>query len=235
VKAILLAAGRGERMRPLTDVTPKPLLEAGGRSLIEWQIRRLAAAGISDIAVNVSHLGEQITAALGDGQSLGVRVRYSREPSALETAGGIALALTLLGDGCFVATNADIYCDFDYSRLNEIARRMTGPAEPATLAHLVLVANPEHHPKGDFALADSGRLIPGDAERLTFSGIGVYRPEFFSTMVPGERRALGPMLHAAAARGEVTGERFDGLWMDIGTPERLEKLRMRVRGSDGTG
>lgn len=223
-------------MRPLTDVTPKPLLEAGGRSLIEWQIRRLAAAGIADIAINVSHFGEQIVAALGDGHSLGVRVRYSHEPAALETAGGIALALSLLGEGCFLAINADIYCDFDYSRLAEVARRMTcASAQPSTLAHLVLVANPEHHPQGDFTLADSGRLIDGEGERLTFSGIGVYRPEFFSAIVPGERRALGPMLHAAAARGEITAERFDGLWMDIGTPERLEKLRMLVRGNDGSG
>lgn len=232
MKAILLAAGRGERMRPLTDVTPKPLLDAGGRSLIEWQIRRLAAAGITDIAVNVSHLGGQIVAALGDGHALGVRIRYSDEPTALETAGGIALALPLLGDHCFVATNADIYCDFDYSRLVVAARAMATEPVARRVAHLVLVPNPEHHPKGDFVLGSSGRLIGGDGERLTFSGIGVYRPEFFASILPGERCALGPLLHAAVARGTVTAERHGGLWMDIGTPERLDQLRALVRRND---
>lgn len=220
-------------MRPLTDATPKPLLEAGGRSLIEWQIRRLVAAGISDIVVNIAHLGERIVTALGDGHALGVRVRYSHEATALETAGGIALALPSLGEGCFVATNADVYCDFDYSVLDRAARRLTCDSNPAQLAHLVLVPNPEHHPKGDFALSPAGQLTAAHGERLTFSGIGVYRPEFFSAVVPGERRALGPMLHAAVARGEVTGERFDGLWMDIGTPARLELLRERLRARDG--
>lgn len=230
MKAILLAAGRGERMRPLTDVTPKPLLDAGGRSLIEWQIRRLAAAGIREIAVNVSHLGGQIVTALGEGHAFGVRIRYSDEPTALETAGGIALALPLLGEHCFVATNADIYCDFDYSRLVDVARAMASESGPTTAAHLVLVPNPDHHPQGDFVLGPAGRLVDGDGERLTFSGIGVYRPEFFASIVPGERRALGPMLHAAVARGEITGEMHRGLWMDIGTPERLEQLRALVRG-----
>lgn len=212
-------------MRPLTDRVPKPLLEAGGRSLIEWQIRRLAAAGIRELAVNVSHLGEQIVAALGDGHGLGVRLSYSREPVALETAGGVALALTLLGDGCFVATNADVYCEFDFSRLAEVARGMASTPHGGPLAHLVLVPNPEHHPGGDFALTASGRVTRACGGRLTFSGIGVYRPEFFAAVVPGERKALGPMLHEAVERGEVTGERFDGLWMDVGTPERLECLR----------
>jgi MurNAc alpha-1-phosphate uridylyltransferase len=226
LKAILLAAGRGERMRPLTDTTPKPLLEAGGRSLIAWQLRRLAAAGISEVAVNVCHLGEQIVAAIGDGSSVGVRVRYSREATALETAGGIALAGPLLGEDCFIVTNADIYCEFDYSRLVDAARRMSAAG---AAAHLVLVPNPEHHPAGDFTLDASGRLRAGDGERLTYSGIGLYRADFFAAVVPGERRALGPLLHGAVARGEVTGERYDGLWMDIGTPERLERLRALIR------
>lgn len=232
MKAIVLAAGRGERMRPLTDVTPKPLLEAGGRSLIEWQIVRLAAAGIVDIAVNVSHLGDQIVAALGEGHALGVRLHYSHEPTALETAGGIALVLPLLGPEGFVATNADIYCDFDYSRLTRVADEMASAPGPKTLAHLVMVPNPDHHPDGDFVLDPSGRLIDDTGgDRLTFSGIGLYRPEFFASVVPGERRALGPMLRAAMARGEVTGERHAGLWMDIGTPERLDQLRARLSGS----
>jgi len=225
VKAIVLAAGRGERMRPLTDHTPKPLLEAGGRSLVEWQILRLVHAGIREIVVNVSHLGEQIAAALGTGDRLGARIAYSREPVALETAGGIALALPMLGERAFVAVNADIYCEFDFAALTRVAEHMEADNGERASAHLVLIPNPEHHPQGDFGLDARGRVDGAAQARLTFSGIGVYHPTFFAGIAAGERRALGPMLHAAAARGRLTGERFDGLWMDIGTPERLAQLR----------
>ncbi|RPI47559.1 MAG: nucleotidyltransferase family protein [Betaproteobacteria bacterium] len=230
MKAIVLAAGRGDRMRPLTDRIPKPLLRAGGRTLIEWQILRLVRAGVRDIVVNVSHLGEKIVAALADGTHLGARIEYSREPVALETAGGIALAMCSLGTGPFLAVNADIYCDFDYRRLAQTIETMQSADAPA-LAHLVLVGNPDHHPKGDFVLGADGRLRAGACRRLTFSGIGVYRQEFFAGIAPGERKAVGPMLHAAIERGCVFGERYDGVWMDIGTPERLNRLRVML--SDG--
>lgn len=212
-------------MRPMTDHTPKPLLEAGGRTLIEWQIIRLVDAGIREVVVNVSHLGEQIVAALGEGNRLGARISYSREPTALETAGGIALALPMLGERAFVAVNADVYCDFDFAALAQIAMRMDADRAGRNQAHLVLVPNPDHHPRGDFALDCSGRVGESPDGRLTFSGIGVYEPAFFAGIAAGERRALGPMLHAAAGRGELTGQRFDGRWMDIGTPARLAHLR----------
>ena len=220
----MLAAGRGERLRPLTDRIPKPLLSAGGRTLIEWQIQRLAQAGIREIVVNVAHLGEQIIATLGGGRQYGVQIRYSREQQALETAGGIALALPALGGAPFVAVNADIFCDFDYASLARVGESLHTGAS-STWAHLVLVPNPEHHSRGDFALTEAGRLSAGNTNRLTFSGIGVYRPEFFAGIGPGERRALGPMLHEAVGEGRVSGERHGGVWLDIGTPERLRQLR----------
>lgn len=232
MKAILLAAGRGERMRPLTDTVPKPLLRAGGRSLIEWQVLRLVAAGITDIVVNVSHLGEQIVAALSDGARLGARIVYSREAIALETAGGIALALPLLGAGPFLAVNADIYCELDYRGFAPaIALLQDGASE--RLAHLVLVDNPAHHTAGDFVLGPQGRLASGASGRLTFSGIGVYRPELFAGIRAGERRALGPMLYAAIDQGHVYGEHFLGRWMDIGTPQRLHELQALLENESG--
>ena len=219
-------------MRPLTDRIPKPLLRAGGRSLIEWQISRLTQAGIREIVVNVSHLGDQIMAALSDGARLGAKIEYSVEPIALETAGGIALALTKLDPGPFIAVNADIYCEFDFARLWRAADLMR--CDPTLWAHLVLVSNPDHHPGGDFTLGQAGRLEHTGSSRLTFSGIGVYRPELFAEIVPGERKALGPMLHTAIEQNRVNGERYDGLWMDIGTPDRLRKLEA-VLGASETG
>ena len=224
MKAMVLAAGRGERMRPLTDTVPKPLLRAGGASLIEWQIRRLAEAGIRDLVVNVSHLADAIVAALGDGARLGTRIAYSREPEALETAGGIANALALLGSDPFLAVNADVYCEYDYGRLPAALQRLEAHGTDWQ-AYLVLVPNPPHHPHGDFSLAPDGTVRDGQGERLTFAGIGAYRPSFFAGVAPGSRRPLGPMLHEAAAAGRVHGERFDGRWMDIGTPQRLQALR----------
>jgi MurNAc alpha-1-phosphate uridylyltransferase len=216
---MVLAAGRGERMRPLTDRTPKPLLRVAGRALIEHVILRLHRAGIRDLVINHAWLGEQIVDALGDGQRLGVRIRYSPEPAgALDTGGGIHQALPLLGPGPFVVCNADVWCDYDFARLR---------LDPGSLCHLVLVANPPHHPRGDFRLED-GRVAGGGSPRLTFSGIGMYRPELFSARQPG-RYPLAPLLREAMARGGVTGELHPGCWSDVGTPERLAAIDAAVR------
>lgn len=210
---MILAAGRGERMRPLTDAIPKPLLPAGGRCLIEHHLEALAAAGIRDVVVNHAHLGAQIEAALGDGTAYGLRIRYSPEAEALETGGGIFRALPLLGPGPFLVVNGDIWTDYDPGRLR---------IADTDLAHLVLVDNPPHHPAGDFVLA-GGRVRPEGAPRLTFSGIGAYRPALFSGCTPG-RFPLAPLLRAAMGRDAVGGEHFAGRWVDVGTPERLAAL-----------
>lgn len=216
MRAMLLAAGRGERMRPLTDATPKALLRAGGTPLIERLIGRLAGEGYTDLVVNHAHLGALIEAALGDGSRFGVRIRYSPEREALETAGGIANALALLGPAPFLVVNADLHADYPFARLR-------GALADAAQAHLVLIDNPPHHPGGDFALVGD-RVANEGAAPLTFSGIGVYRPELFDGIAPGTRAALAPVLRAAAARGRVTGERYTGRWVDVGTPERLARL-----------
>jgi MurNAc alpha-1-phosphate uridylyltransferase len=224
MRAIILAAGRGERMRPLSDRVPKPLLRAGGASLIERQIGRLAAAGMREIVVNVSHLAQAIVAALGDGTGLGVRLHYSHEPAALETAGGIAQALPWLEGEAFVAVNGDIYCEYDYACLRRAAERLR-EAHPDWLAHLVLVPNPAHHPQGDFTLDAGGRVGANASGRLTFSGIGLYRPQLFAGIAAGARAPLAPLLYAAAAQGRLHGEFFRGRWIDVGTPQRLAELR----------
>jgi MurNAc alpha-1-phosphate uridylyltransferase len=216
MKAMILAAGRGERMRPLTDHTPKPLLQAGGKPLIVWHIERLAQAGFRELVINHAHLGRQIEEALGGGERWGVRISYSDEGKALETAGGIAKALPLLGDRPFLVVNGDVYTDYDFERLR--SQPMEGVA-----AHLVLVDNPPQHPAGDFGLAD-GKLVEQGEERLTFSGIGVYRPEFFASVAPGAKAKLAPLLFAALASGQVTAEHYRGVWVDVGTPERLQAL-----------
>jgi MurNAc alpha-1-phosphate uridylyltransferase len=217
---MILAAGRGERMRPLTDHTPKALLEAGGRPLIVHLIERLADAGYAELVINVSHLAARIEQALGDGSRYGVRIAYSREEQALETGGGIARALPLLGPGPFAAVNSDIYCDYDFRGLAAAARAIE---EGALDAHLVMVDNPSHHPRGDFALR-GGRLAPGGAARLTFSGIGAYSPALFRSVARGARCPLAALLTPAIALGRVGGERHAGLWMDVGTPQRLREL-----------
>jgi MurNAc alpha-1-phosphate uridylyltransferase len=218
---MILAAGRGERMRPLTDRTPKPLLPVAGQPLIVWHIERLAKAGFRDVVINHAHLGDQIEALLGDGEAWGVRIQYSEEPAgALETAGGIANALPLLGSEPFLVINGDIFCDWDVSR----ARSALADGE---LAHLVLVPNPHHHPHGDFALVD-GRVGHGGA-KLTFAGIGVYRPELFGAIARGEVAKLAPLLDAAIAAGRVCGELHAGRWVDVGTPERLATLDADLR------
>lgn len=228
MKAIVLAAGRGERMRPLTDRVPKPLLKAGGRSLIEWQITRLVRGGFADIVVNVSHFAGQIEHSLGTGARLGADIRYSHEPVALETAGGIAQALPLLGGEAFLAVAADIYCEYDYARLAPIA---TALSSDPWAAYLVLVDNPEHHPDGDFSLSADGVVHSAATGRLTFSGIGVYRPRLFAGIAAGERRSLGPLLHSHAAVADVRGEHFAGMWLDVGTPQRLAQLQALLGGA----
>lgn len=228
MKALIFAAGKGERLRPLTLHTPKPLLDiGGGLTLIERHLERLAAVGVRDIVINTSWLAEQFPAALGDGAHWGLRIVYSFEGAEpLETGGGMLNALPLLGDAPFLLVNGDIFTDLDFAQL---------PHEPAGLAHLVLIDNPEHHPGGDFVLRADGRL-DSDAmtARLTYSGIGVFRPALLdrwhetvpdtaSGSVP--RFPLSPLLRAAMRRSEITGEHHRGLWTDVGTPERLDDVR----------
>jgi MurNAc alpha-1-phosphate uridylyltransferase len=222
---MLLAAGRGERMRPLTDRTPKPLLPVGGTPLILWHIERLARAGMRDIVINHAHLGDQIEALLGSGEAWGVRITYSEEPTgALETAGGIANALPLLGDTPFLVINGDIFCDWDVVRASTVLAT-------TDLAHLVLAPNPSHHAAGDFTLADgkvgAAEARPsetGDTAKLTFTGIGIYRPELFAGITRGSVAKLAPLLREAMDAGRVTGELHKGRWVDVGTPERLRAL-----------
>lgn len=225
MKAMILAAGRGERMRPLTDHTPKSLLRVDGRPLISLTINALRQAGVRDVVINLAHLGEQIAGALGDGSALGVSIAYSRETAALETGGGIAHALPLLGAVPFIAVNGDVYSDYDFSALTAAAQ---GLHEHGPLAHLVLVANPPHHPGGDFGLA-AGRLTAGPGPRYTFSGIGAYHPALFAGIAAGAKVRLADLLYAGIARGQVTGELYCGRWHDVGTPERLAELDCALR------
>jgi len=220
MRAMILAAGRGERMRPLTDACPKPLLRVGGRALIEWQLLALRRAGIVDVVINHAHLGSMIEAALGDGARWGLRIRYSAEGEALETAGGIARALPLLGEGPFLVTAGDVYTDFEPGRALTIAAQMRA----ADLsAWCVLIANPAHNPGGDFALRD-GLLRPDGSPRLTFSGIGVYCADLFAGIASGAKAPLAPLLRDAAARARAGAEYFGGRWTDVGTPQRLAEL-----------
>ena len=220
MKAMILAAGRGERMRPLTDRTPKPLLPVAGKPLIVWHLERLARAGVRDIVINLAHLGEQVEALLGDGDAWGVTIRYSPEPpGALETAGGIAAALPLLGEEPFLVVNGDIYCDIDFKTVSM--------ADDPDIAHLVLVANPDHHRQGDFGL--EGTRVTTAGPLLTFAGIGVYRPHLFATIAAGTRAGLAPLLRAAIADGRVSGQQHGGRWVDVGTPQRLTDLDTELR------
>ena len=221
MKAFILAAGRGERMRPLTDHIPKPLLMAGGKPLIVWHLERLAAAGFREIVINHAHLGEQIEATLGDGSRWGLSIQYSPEPpGALETAGGIAAALPLLGEAPFLVVNGDIYCDWDFSRAGRLADRP---------AHLVMVANPAHHRGGDFALDGERVVLAEGGQTLTYAGIAVFSPTFFATVRRGAVMKLRPLLDAAIAAGTLTGERHAGRWVDVGTPQRLAELDTELR------
>jgi MurNAc alpha-1-phosphate uridylyltransferase len=232
-KAMIFAAGRGERMRPLTDHTPKPLLEVGGKPLIVWQIERLARAGLRTIVINHAWLGERIEATLGDGSRWGVQLRYSAEQEALETAGGIAQALPLLEDGeageIFVGVAGDVYADFDYSSLHAHAQRLS--AQPEAGMHLVMVPNPSFHPAGDFGLVDG--LVSLDAQaRLTFGSIALYDTRMFRGLPRGTRRALTPYYVETIGRGLASGELYNGLWENVGTPAQLEALNAQLRLTD---
>jgi MurNAc alpha-1-phosphate uridylyltransferase len=220
MKAMILAAGRGERLRPLTETTPKPLLDVAGRPLIGWHLERLARCGLREVVINISHLAEQIVAALGDGARYGLRIAYSREREPLETAGGIAYARGLLGEEPFLLVNGDVYCEVDFSRL--AARRLNGG-----LAHLVLIPNPPHHPKGDFTL-DDGLVGNAPAPRYTYSGIAVMSPALVANVTPGDKAPLAPLLREAAERARITGELYAGAWQDVGTAERLAGLRQHL-------
>jgi MurNAc alpha-1-phosphate uridylyltransferase len=220
MKAMLLAAGRGERLRPLTDDIPKALVEAGGKPLIAWHLERLARAGFREAVINVSHLGERILERLGDGARYGLRLHYSRERERLETAGGIANALPLLGREPFLLVNADVYCECDFSRLMKVQLG-------ERLAHLLLVPNPPHRPAGDFSLRD-GRVSDEAAPRYTYAGVAVMAPELVQAVKPGEKAPLAPFLYDAAARGRLGGELYQGLWQDVGTVERLAELEARL-------
>lgn len=220
MRAMILAAGRGERMRPLTDERPKPLLTAGGRPLIDRHLEALAQAGFTDVVINLAWLGDAIRAHVGDGSAWRLRVQYSEEGErGLETLGGIVRALPLLGDAPFVVVNGDVFTDYPLARLRP----------PDALAHLVLVDNPPQHAGGDFALT-GGRVRASDGQRLTFAGIGVYRPELFHGQSDGPA-PLGPLLREAIARGQVSGEHYRGVWQDIGTPERLAALDAALAGA----
>jgi MurNAc alpha-1-phosphate uridylyltransferase len=220
MKAMLLAAGRGERMRPLTDTCPKPLLLVAGKPLIVWHLERSARAGIVDVVINLSWLGEMIAAALGDGTQFGLRIQYSREPwPALETGGGLLQALPMLGEGPFLLVNGDVYTDVDFAALRIAAN---------DLAQLVLVPNPEHNQKGDFWLAPDGRIAAQGDLRLTYSGVALLRPELFAGAQPG-RFPLLPWLLRALDAGRLGGQQHAGEWLDIGTPERLAQLDAKLQ------
>lgn len=228
MKAMILAAGLGTRMRPLTDHLPKPLLEVGGKPLITWHIENLVRAGITDLVINHAWLGDKLEAALGDGRALGARIAWSPEGEPLETAGGLIKALPLLGSEPFLVVNGDIWLRYDFAHLR------TGFAHTDKLAHLVLVGNPAHNPGGDFAL--DGRMFAGvectvrneGEPRFTFAGVSVLSPRLFAGLPEG-KRALAPLLRAAITREQVTGEYFAGPWVDVGTPQRLAELDQQIR------
>lgn len=227
MKAMILAAGRGERMRPLTDKLPKPLLEVNGVPLILHHINRLKSAGISEVIINTAWLAEKIVNKLGDGQQFGVSIKYSNEPDgALETAGGICTALPMFAeaDEPFIVVNGDVYTDIDFQLLPALA--------DDCIAHLFLVANPEHNPSGDFALESSQVLNKSkDAQTYTYSGIGLYRPSFFASCKANQTAALGPLLRQFADQGKIQGSLWQGLWTDVGTPARLAALQSNKKGN----
>jgi N-acetyl-alpha-D-muramate 1-phosphate uridylyltransferase len=219
MKAMVLAAGRGERLRPLTDRIPKPLIEVGGKPLLAWHLQHIAAAGVREVVINVAYLGAEIVQQFGDGDRYGLRIQWSQEPEPLETAGGLAYARELLGASPFLLVNADIWCDFDLARLAQ--HRLEG-----RVAHLVLIPNPPHNSKGDFSLRD-GYVGNEAAPRYTYAGIAVISPQLVAGVHPGTRAPLAPYLREAAGRGAITGEVHAGEWHDAGTAERLATLQRR--------
>jgi MurNAc alpha-1-phosphate uridylyltransferase len=220
MKAMLLAAGRGERLRPLTDRIPKPLVPVAGKPLIAWHLERLAASGCREVVANVSHLGQQIVDYVGDGERFNLCVRFSREAEPLETAGGIAQALPLLGREPFLLVNGDIYCEIDF-------RPLLSHALGDNLAHLVLVPNPPQHPKGDFSL-DGGVIGNDGTPRYTYAGVAVMSPRLVESVNRGDKAPLAPLLRTAAGQRRISGERFGGLWQDVGTAERLAELEAQL-------
>ncbi|WP_397475297.1 N-acetylmuramate alpha-1-phosphate uridylyltransferase MurU [Pusillimonas sp.] len=220
--AMILAAGRGERMRPLTDTQPKPLLKVAGRSLIEWHIKRLVDAGITQVVINHAWLGGQIEETLGDGRRYGAQITYSAETTALETAGGIAKALPQLGNDPFLVLNGDVWCDWNPAQAADVASMLRARS---LQAWLLLTDNPAHHPDGDFSLGADGVLSDAQpADTLTFTGIGVYCPELFAATPTDQPAPLAPLLYEAIRQRRVVGEHYNGLWMDVGTPQRLAEL-----------
>ena len=224
--AMILAAGRGERMRPLTDTLPKPLIPVAGKPLIQWHIEKLAAAGIHEIVINHAWLGERLEDTLRDGRQFGVNIRYSAEAVALETAGGIATALPLLGTAPFLVMNGDIWCDWQPAQAFDIARSLTDSTKEAWL---LLVPNPDHHPNGDFGLTASGLVSEQTHNKHTFAGIGVYQPSLFGQTPANKPAKLAPLLREAMARQTVCGQLHAGAWIDVGTPERLNTLECMLR------
>jgi N-acetyl-alpha-D-muramate 1-phosphate uridylyltransferase len=219
MKAMILAAGLGTRMRPLTDRCPKPLLPVAGKPLIVHHLERLAAVGIREVVINVSYRAEQIVEALGDGSAFDVAIAWSREETPIETGGGILRALPLLGESPFLLINGDIWCDFDPASL---------PSLDDDLAHLVLVDNPDHHPRGDFHLTPTGRVLEQGEPRLTFAGVSLLDPALVANQAPGAF-PLAPLLREAMSAGRVGGSHHRGAWVDVGTPERLAQLDQRLR------
>lgn len=225
MKAMILAAGRGERMRPLTDVLPKPLLPVAGKPLIRYHLEALSAAGVKDIVINHAWLGHLLPLHLGSGQDLGLYLQYSDEGAeGLETAGGIKKALPLLGDAPFIVVNGDVFTDYPYQQL---ANKLSADS----LAHLVLVPNPLQHPKGDFGINGSGIAQADANECFTFSGIAIYRPEFFSAVAEGKQK-LAPYLRQAMQQNQITAELYQGIWHDIGTVQRLEQLSAQLESAN---
>lgn len=226
MRAMILAAGRGERMRPLTDTLPKPLIPVAGKPLIQWHIEKLAAAGITEIVINHAWLGELLESTLKNGHQWGVNIHYSPEIVALETAGGIATALPLLGTEPFLVMNGDIWCDWNPAKAFDIVKLLS---QNNRQAWLLLVSNPDHHPNGDFGLTAGGLVTEASQERHTFSGIGVYTPSLFAHTPPKQAAKLAPLLRQAIARQAVEGQLYTGRWIDVGTPERLNTLEWTLK------
>ena len=229
MRAMILAAGRGERMRPLTDAVPKPLLAVGGKPLIAWQIERLVRAGFDELVINVSYRAAQITAALGDGTAFGARIAYSEEAEPLESAGGLAKALPQLGEGPVLVVAADVYAEFDYGRL--VGKSLEIAREESRLAHLVLVPNPGFRPDGDYSLSGAGMVGITGAPRWTWAGIGLFHTRLLREIPIGKKIPLLPFFADWIGRGAVSGERYDGVWDNLGTPEQLRQLDMKVSGA----